>query len=484
MLVYNNRKEMKRFNYIIILFAMLALSLTSCKKFLEKEPYGKISKTIIFDNVEGAQLALNGSYKLMLTYYRSEYVMYEDIASDNVISVGIGEQSMLPQFNFSSTSGDEVSSPGYIWLKIFQALNNINNVINALPDLKTKFPEQLATLEAIEGQALTMRALCHLDLSRVYAQPYNFTADASHLGVPILTKTPNPGAEVARSTVKEVYDQILTDLNTALPLLKKYNNTNQVVVNYQAALALLSRVYLYKGEWAASVSAANLVTTDNTFTLATAANYKSVFVNYPDVNPKVEMLFELTNNGYITVGDFDINNIFSDTKAGRYAASTKLLNSLAVDDIRKSLMFTPNAGNSLTKKYADGTITSTLTVKVIRLSEAYLNRAEANWNLGKYPEAAEDIRVIQQRARPSQTIIINYNSPADLYKQIADERNRELCFEGHRLFDIVRRKENLQRGGDCNSTVCSLTYPNNKFVLPITEKELDANKAMKQNPGY
>lgn len=476
---------MNKINYIIILFATFALSLTSCKKFLEKEPYGKISKSIIFDNVEGAQLALNGSYKLMHTYYRSEYGMYNDVASDNVINVGTTEQQMLAQYNFSSTADDEVSAPGYIWLKIFETLNNVNNVINALPDLKAKFPNELATIEAIEGQALAMRALCHLDLSRVYAQPYNYTADGSHLGIPVLTKTPNPGALVARATIKEVYDQILTDLTAALPLLQKYNNTNQVVFNYQAALALLSRVNLYKGDWAQTVARATQVIDDKTFTLATAVNYKNVFLTEPSAFPKVEMLFELTNNGYITVSSTDLSFYFSDTKAGRYSASSKLLNLYANDDLRKAVMFTPSAGFSFTKKYADGTVsTNQLTLKVIRLSEAYLNRAEANWNLGKYAEAAEDIRVIQERARPNQTIVINYSSPANLYQQIADERNRELCFEGHRLYDLNRRKENLVRASDCNSTVCTLTYPNNKFVLPITNKELDANKAMQPNPGY
>lgn len=475
---------MKR-TYKILVFVVLALSFSSCKKFLEKEPFGKISKTIVFENVEGATLALNGSYKLMLNYYRSEYGMYNDVASDNVTSVGGAEQAMLTQFNFSSTPDDEVSAPGYIWLKIFEALNNINNVINAIPQLKAEFPNQINELEALEGQALALRALCHLDLSKVYAQPYNFTADASHLGIPVLTKTPNPGALVERKTMKEVYTQILIDLNTALPLLQKYNNTNQVVINYQSALALLSRVYLYKGDWAQSVNFANQVINDNTFTLATSGNYKTIFIDNAEVAPKIEVLFELTNKGYLTIASSDICNVFSDTKAGRYSASTKILGLLTQDDIRKDNMFTPIIGYSFTKKFGDGAASATkFNVKVIRLSEVYLNRAEANWNLGKYAEAAEDIRVISQRAHPNQIIAINYNSTADLYKQIADERNRELCFEGHRLFDLNRRKENLVRGGDCNSTICSLTYPNNKFVLPITRKELDANTAMKQNPGY
>ncbi|RYZ95587.1 MAG: hypothetical protein EOP47_25545, partial [Sphingobacteriaceae bacterium] len=84
-----------------------------------------------------------------------------------------------------------------------------------------------------------------------------------------------------------------------------------MVLNYQAALALLSRVYLYKGDWAQVVAKANQVTTDNTFTLATATNYQSVFVNFPDANPQVEMLFELSNKGYLKFSLTDIGGIFS-----------------------------------------------------------------------------------------------------------------------------------------------------------------------------
>ncbi|MNL62487.1 SusD family protein [compost metagenome] len=102
----------------------------------------------------------------------------------------------------------------------------------------------------------------------------------------------------------------------------------------------------------------------------------------------------------------------------------------------------------------------------------------------RYTEAAADLSIISNRAHPDRAITITYTSTADLYKQIADERNRELCFENHRFFDIIRRKENLLRGGDCNSNVCGLTYPNNKFVLPIPTKEVEANKGMIQNPGF
>lgn len=474
---------MKHILYSITLLAVLCLGTVSCKKFLEKEPIGRVGKETLFEDVNGAKLALNGCYNTVLSYYRAEFSMYADVTSDNLLSKSAATSVMLPQFNFQSTSGDDAFAVGHIWLDIFESLNNINNVINALPQLKTKFAAQADELDNINAQAMVLRALCQFDLCRIYAQPYNYTADASHMGVPVLLKTPSPGMLVARNTVKEVYDQVITDINNALPVLARNRNTTQAYINYPAAAGLLSRVYLYKGDWAQSVSAANTaINAANGFTLAAAADYRPAFTTYPKAGTTVETMFQLTNNGNTTFGAQDVNVIFSDSTAAEYKASAKILNLFDATDIRRTEMFSVINGQYFTRKFIGGK--KVLTIQVLRLAEVYLNRAEAQWNLGKYTEAADDIRIISQRAHPAQTVTINYASPADLYKQIADERNRELCFENHRFFDIVRRKENLQRGNDCNSTTCSLTYPNDKFVLPITTKEIEANRSLKQNPGY
>lgn len=481
---------MKKISYTLTLLTFVCITMISCKKFLEREPFGKTGKNTLFETVNGAELAINGSYNAMLSYYKNEFSMYADVASDNVIR-GTSATVMLPQFNFQSTIGDDAFAVGHIWLNIYEALNNVNNVLNAIPELKTKFPDQTKTLDALTGQGLVMRALCHFDLSRVYAQPYNYTTDASHLGVPVLTKTPSPGEQVARKTMKQTYDQIILDLNNALPLLQQYaNNTTHAAVSYQAALALLSRVYLYQGDWEKSIANANLVINDNRYHLANAVDYKSIFLLGANDSDKPESIFELTN-AELTSSSTNIYTVFSDTTNASYVLSAKAKFLFDDDDIRLTKMFNiPKTGNNkgqlITTKYADGTVSSLRPplIQVIRLSELYLNRAEAKWNLQKYPEAAEDLRIISQRGHPTRTITISYGSSADLYKQIADERNREFCFEGQRLFDLVRRKEKLTRGLDCNATTCSLTYPNDKFVLPIPGKEAEANRAIIQNPGF
>ena len=67
---------------------------------------------------------------------------------------------------------------------------------------------------------------------------------------------------------------------------------------------------------------------------------------------------------------------------------------------------------------------------------------------------------------------------------IERERMRELCFEGHRLLDIARRHQNLERDESASATTKKLVYPDYRFVLPICQLEMDSNPAMKQNPGY
>ncbi|WP_316802954.1 RagB/SusD family nutrient uptake outer membrane protein [Pedobacter nototheniae] len=482
---------MKKIIYTIALLVIFCSTLVSCKKFLEKQPIGKTGKETLFETVDGAKMATLGAYNLMLTYYKNNFGMYGDVASDNLVAAS-RTSVLLAQFNFQSNVTDDALAVGTIWLNIYETINNANNILAAVPALKTKFPNQTATLDSIYGQALVIRALGHFDLSRVYAQPYNFTTDASHNGVPVLTKTPAPGEFIARKTMKETYDQVIQDLTDALPFLQKYANHNtQTGITYQAALALLSRVYLYKGDWAQCINYSDRIINDSAYKLADATGYKASFNTYfGNTSQKTEGIFQLTNNGF-NVSTSSLFSIFSDFTAAQYAASVKIKTLFDSDDIRFTTMFTnpttgDNAGKTFTKKYGDGSVT-TLTpqlIQVVRLSEVYLNRAEAKWNLQKYAEAAEDIRIISQRAHPNRTITINYVSNDDLYKQIANERNRELCFEGHRFFDLARRKENLLRGTDCNATTCSLNYPNNKFVLPIPSKEVEANKAMVQNPGY
>ena len=115
----------------------------------------------------------------------------------------------------------------------------------------------------------------------------------------------------------------------------------------------------------------------------------------------------------------------------------------------------------------------------------YLIRAEALARMGSdLDSAAEDVARIRSRATG---LAINSCKPSadenSILEAVSRERIKELYHEGHRLFDITRRRENLERDEQTTSTVRIMTYPNDDFIFPIPGIEMEANKAMQPNPN-
>lgn len=456
--------------YFIILLAFSLIMAACGKSFLEKQPRGRISKEELFKDMDGLRAALNGAYNRVATYYSGHFTMYADVAGDHVKMNPSSTSSMLIQYNYQSNPTQELQAVGYIWQYVYEAMDNTNNVINSIPSLRSAFPESAAELNLILGQALILRAVCHWDLSKVYAQTYTYTDNASHLGVPTLQATPNPGQPVGRKTMKETYDFIIKDLKDAEKLLKQYDAPDNFTASYESAWALLSRIYLYMGDWDQSLAYSDSIILKGGFNLVPAANYVKMYTSW-DVNN--EVIWQLYYNKYTA------SNI-----AGEYAnqitANGKLKDLFDQDDMRLNIF-----DGDFTKKYGrgfnGGSDNWPVNPKVVRLAEIYLNRAEALWHKKDYSGAADDVRIVAQRAHAD--VVTIPSDPVQLLQFIEDERSRELCFEGHRLFDITRRHQDLARNVDCNSTVCSLAFPNDRFILPIPQNELDVNTAMQPNPG-
>jgi len=125
--------------------------------------------------------------------------------------------------------------------------------------------------------------------------------------------------------------------------------------------------------------------------------------------------------------------------------------------------------------------------KILRLAEVILNRAEARAKQGKYTAALADLDLIRTRAG---TGPIGSVADADVLTEVLEERRRELCFEGHRSFDLFRNNLSLVRI-QCNTGLevnvagnCTVDKASNLRIYPIPQRELDANKNMVQNEGY
>lgn len=480
---------------LIAISAIALLASYSCSDFLNVTPKGKTDTPTTFSDMRGMRSAVVGTYYKMFKLYTSYFYAYGDLA-DNVVNLSTqtGGSAATNIFNYVSNP-----EPGGYWGTIYENLVDINNIIEYQPALVAEFPANKAELDIIKGEALFLRALSHFDLCKLYGQPYNYTADASHPGVPIVLRAPNYDEKPARNSVKEVYDQILIDLHDAESLLKgKTSRGGKYYVNEQAVYGLLSRVYLYKEDWDNAIKYAGLAI-DNT-PLAKGNDYTSMYSNLK--NNEVEVLFRLdgASNGESTLMTlYNQNTILGENEgivvnAAPAAPSKTYLDLLAYDteDIRFSELIRTDTDKDgivyrATAKFDvkdnDATFTHINPI-VLRSSEMYLNRAEAYWNKNMLPEAAADVKAIIARAHNKNVseITVTETDRNELRTIIENERTKELAFEGHKLFDTTRWKKAMQRDDETTSSIKLLTYPNDLFLQPIPRRELEVNPNMVKNP--
>ncbi|MCS3678713.1 hypothetical protein GGP72_002938 [Salinibacter ruber] len=470
---------------LLYLGVFLALVLTSCDSFLYQEPTTEISKNEALSDLESVESSLYGAYNLTMespNAYRSFLTYYADLTGGNVkINPGLTSEARAELrriASFSSLSDLTVES----YTALYEVLNAVNNVVNAVPALSDATQ---AEKDRILGEALGLRALIHFDLVRLYAQPYSSTDDASHRGIVVLTETPRPGQEISRSTVQDAYEQIVDDLTRSIDLLKG-RPFDPAFINPINAKALLSRVRLYQQQWARVVTLSNDVIRNSATTLAPPEDLVAMWQNDYTRN---EFLLRLDGSAYSTYTlSIDWGNTHSDTSP-TLSATSDIMALYDSTDMRglgpeKLIQRTVEEGDTLfsSQKYPEPPNQAPNDVGVIRLSEIYLNRAEAYAKLNRPEPARRDLNTIRQRSDPTAAPVMA--SGEALLETVLRERRKELAFEGHLLYDITRYGKDVVRDYCSEGPSCNEPYPSPQFVLPIPQDALTANSALSQNEGY
>lgn len=461
---------------------MLALTASSCSSFLEVEEKGKATIPSFLSDPNGLNAALVGAYNETYDYYDNEFGKYAD-AAGNMIQMNTTMSEMLDIYNYNSDASNETSSSSYIWRRIYKAMANVNNIIEYGDKVRSAYPAQRNKINRIMGEAFFLRAISHYDLCRTFAQPYNYSENATHLGVPLLKKTPGPDDNPSRVSVAEVYKFISEDLDSAEARLKSGTQRGDRYVSLQAVYAMKSRVALYMENWNSAIDNARKALTANsnpsgvvTDHLASADEYIKQFDNLSYTGEIILRLSGTDKKGKLK-SFYESTGVPADTLYSLYKSN----------DIRLALLY--NNGKKQCRKYSATTSPDNQTDRddpiILRLSEVYLNAAEASAMNNDYRSARQFILPIVQRAigvTEGQNLI-DECPDAKLLDLIKKERTKELCFENHNFFDITRWKQDLVRQSATTSTVKRLTYPNDRFVQPIPLAELNANKNMQPNPG-
>lgn len=438
--------------------------LAGCDSLLDLSPQQSIEEETALSTSQNVEAALVGAYDMMGDYdlFGGQFMMLTDLLADD-----FGGDNEL---NWTGTFGEprefwrkEILVNNAFaedqWVDSYNAINITNNVLSALDVVDA------SERDRVEGEAKFIRGTLYFELARRFARAYNDGDPSSNLGVPIVlepTRVIGEDNNVPRSTVEQVYDRAISDLQDAKELLP---GDNGFFAHTYAASAMLSRIYLMQGDYAGAAAESDRVIASGDFELMD--DFAAAFNSPEDVDEYV-FAMQVTSQD----GDHSLNTFYgSEGNNGRgdIDITDTHLDLYEEDDARGAFFYVDGDDAVRTSKWANGVDGN---IPVVRLAEMYLTRAEANFrrNSGQDgPDPLDDVNTIRSRAGLDDLAAGDLDLDAILL-----ERKLELAFEGHLLHDIKRNE----------GSVGNLSYDASELVYPIPEREVDANPNMEQNAGY
>ncbi|WP_121811460.1 RagB/SusD family nutrient uptake outer membrane protein [Mucilaginibacter kameinonensis] len=457
---------MKRFTSYIKLIVGFGIVITAgaCKKQLELKPFDYIESGEAIKTEKDVQSTLVGTYNragLSFVYGGDIFLMPDLMASQSVIDWSGTYQELTQMVSQQIPINNAYVNT--LWLDAYRINNQANNVLANLDKVTA------ANKNSVEGQAKFLRGLIYFDLARLFGKSWNDGDPNTNLAVPIVltpTTEVNSSSYPARATVAAVYAQAISDLTDAEA---KAGTSVSFYANSYSASAILARIYLQQGQYAKAAQEATKVISSGAYSLV--ANYADEFPfpnqNAAHVDNTSEDIFAIQVTAQQGIND--LNTFYGSADyggRGDISLKSSFLNEFEEGDDRLSVYNEDSDGSLRVDKF-DNLYGN---VRVIRLAELYLIRAEANSRLGTSTGATPvaDINVIRNRANLSSLTSVTL-------AQILKERRLELAFEGgFFLHDAKRLKQN----------VASLPYNSPKLVFPIPLQEMNANKNLVQNEGY
>ncbi len=488
--------------------ASLILSMTACKKdYLETSPTDKVSQEEIFSTINNANTALSGIYRLM--FERTTLIDWNVQNKPGVGGVMLAMDFMGDDLNMSSanwfTSTGEGNWDGhridvhryneYVYRTFYKIIGDSNYILDNVDNIEATDDQK----NAVKSQALTLRAYAYSYLVQFYGKRHTGSGVNDQLGVPLVLNSLD-GA-LPRSTVSEVYAQIVDDLTEAINI-GTTSRTNKSIANQDVALGLRARVALTMHDYPAAIEYANRLITSGAFPLMDQAQYQQGFNDAPAMSEWIWASMPSSDQAdafgsYFAQIAYNANTSFM-------RGNPKRINSVLYDwipatDVRKLMWEAePDAENFplpttafarqpyMSRKFsikAPGN--SWGDVPLMRLSEMQLILAEA-YASSNQDGLAQDALFELTRVRDSEAVK-STNTGSALLQEIWNHRRVELWGEGFRFLDLKRLNQPLDRTvvpnflpGTVNN-VMSVPAGDDRWQFVFPRPELDANPLIEQN---
>ncbi len=458
---------MKQYSINFLLCLMLLIGATSCEKFLEIPPEGEIPTEDALKTPGDVQLLLNSCYdvlrsaKFMGGKMRNLSDLMGDDRDGRVLSGNWLSYYAHNTGIFNQETRDMWSEPYIMIYRCNVLLENMDLV----PDLGA---DQKARTTA---EAKFLRAVGHFELVRMFANPYGFTGDNSHDGIPLRIKASQEA--LPRATVGEVYAQILSDLEDAKNVLPANNGG---YATSWAVKAYLARVHFQMNDFQAAFDYSNEVIGGGGFALDS-----SVMARFTSASNN-ENIFNLISTGSLNNSGAELGGIYRSTNlsnppSGRMSNELYLTATADSNDQRGQLYYVlANAGQTNELVLLTRFNETWFNVPLLHLAEMLLIRAESAAELGNLAQAEDDVNAIRNRAGVAD--VTPGLDAASLKIIIRNERRLEMVGEGHRFHDLRRQgvhdSPNLLINGspwDCNG-----------MMVQLPDEERSGNPTIALNP--
>ena len=437
--------------YKWIFVAAMALTLGSCDDFLDIQPTGRV----IITTAKEFREMLTQAYSIvpedrgLATFRSDEFTMDATLSQEDI-------SSFRDIWTWNDVSPDDATST-FGWRSYYQVIYEANYTIESHKKI-TEGSE--AEINQLVGESYMLRAYMHFLLVNLYGEPYTALADPySSKAVPLKLDT-DPYTVLSRSSVGDVFDQIISDIDAAEKLINV--EEWQTGLNYRFTTtsvdALRSRVYLYMGRWADALAASKRV-------LAKKSALSDLNSELPNAYNSVESIIAL-------------EEVMTATYARAGKVNRDLFRAYNSNDLRRAKYYKQvTASNIQLLKSGSNQYACSF-----RTGEIYLNAAEAALESGDNDEARSYLLpLMKSRYKDAyyteREAAVNAMDTAELREEIYAERRRELAFEGHRWFDL-RRTTRPELTKTYGNETYTLNANDSRYTLRIPSAAIAANPGL------
>lgn len=347
------------------------------------------------------------------------------------------------------------------WDNAYAAISVANICLEGVSRL-TPVATNLTAFNRVRGTALFFRGLAYYHLLQIFSPTYNASSAGTDMGVP-LRLTADVNDRPGRSSVAQVYGQILSDLGEAeglLPVTAAFKNRPSKIT----VQAMMAKVYLMMEQWGSAEQ----------FASAVLSGY-STLIDFNTLNATAAFPFPTLQNGHPEVIFYAEGTGSTMMSSNRPITDSNLFRSYAANDLRKTVYYRQNLGLPIFKGSHTGRATP---YAGISTNELYLIHAEAAARQGKTGIALQSLNtLLVKRWKTGTFTAVTANSALEALGKILPERKKELPFTGNIGWEDLRRLNKDPQFARTvtrriNGVLYTLAPGDPRWVYPIPDSEI------------